>query len=46
MITFLEDLIGCTYSEAPVPFVLGFMLTSWLLYLLIQLLYSILGLNK
>ena len=46
MLTFLDDLIGTTYTQAPVPYVLCCMLVSWLMYLIIQLLYSFLGLNK
>lgn len=46
MIPFLESLIGTTYSQDPIPFVLCFMFVCWFAYLLIQLMYSILGLNK
>ena len=45
MITFLESIIGTTYSQDPVPFVLCFMLVCWFVYLVVQLLYSALGLE-
>ena len=46
MLTFLNSLIGFSYDDNPVGYVLCFMLVCWMLYLMIQFLYSLLGLNR
>lgn len=46
MITYINNIIGTTYDQAPIPYLLSFMLIIWLLYLFVQLIYQILGVNK
>lgn len=46
MISYIDSIIGTTYSQNPTEYVLCFMLIVWLTYMFIQLLYSILGISK
>lgn len=46
MITYIENIIGATYAQKPTEFILCFMLLVWFCYMIIQLLYSLLNINK
>lgn len=46
MITYIEDIIGVTYSQEPTLFLICTMVLVWFIYQFIQLIYNILGLNK
>lgn len=46
MLTYLDELIGSTYSDNPVGYVICCLLIIWFIYQLFTLLYVLLGLNK
>lgn len=46
MIDYLNDLIGISYSDSPMEYILCVFLIIWFMYQLFNLLYVILGLNK
>lgn len=46
MITYINNLIGTTYEQEPILYILCFMLIIWFIYNLFGLIYVILGVNK
>lgn len=46
MITYIEDIVGLTYTGHEIEFIICCMILIWFMYQFIQLIYNILGFNK